>query len=158
MIINPYLTPEEATSYIERFKGTSGLEVWGALNETDQKAMLFRAMLLIDGLPFQGTKKLKSQTEAFPRILHGEDIGMPEEIKLAVTLQAFSEIHSGLSEELKAAQEAGVSSYSLDDFSVSFGSESVQTKRFNPFEGVCSEALMLLKPFLQLGGPVDVYE
>lgn len=156
MITVPYLTPDEALSLIRQYKGTKGLEAWTARSEEDRKAALLSAMLAIDRLPFAGRKSDSNQTEAFPRVIHGQDIGIPDDVKLAVTFHALGSCSTGLGRELDEARRAGVSSYSLDDFSVSFRASSDQT--VDPLAGMSAEVLALLKPYLLLGGVMGVYE
>lgn len=155
MITNLYVTVEEAKAYIEKYKGTSSLAAWSTLDVKDQQASLFSSMLIIDRLPFIGRKASETQTEAFPRVIDGKDIGIPEHIKLAVALQAFSIIITA-DAEVAGLRSAGVSNYSIDDFSVSFN--KVDDFRVNPLAGVCDEALGLLAPYLMLGGACYVYE
>ena len=155
MVTNIYVTLEEAGQYIEQYKGSSGASAWAALDEVDQKANLFNSMLIMDRLPFVGRKVSNDQTEEWPRIVNGKDIGIPEHIKLAVVLQAFSTINTA-DAEVAGLRSAGVSNYSIDDFSVSFN--NVDDFTINPLAGVCDEALGLLAPYLMLGGACYVYE
>lgn len=155
MITNLYVTVEEATAYIEKYKGTSSLAAWSALDVKDQKASLFNSMLIIDRLPFIGKKASEIQTEVFPRIIDGKDIGIPEHVKLAVVFQALSKVIAA-DAEVSSLRGSGVASYSIDDFSVSF--KDVADFTINPLAGVCDEAISLLAPYLMLGGACYVYE
>jgi hypothetical protein len=155
MITNLYVTVEEAKAYIEKYKGTSSLAAWSALDVKDQQASLFSSMLMIDRLPFIGKKVSETQTEAFPRVIDGKDIGIPEHIKLAIAFQALYMINSS-DAEVAVLRSAGVSNYSIDDFSVSFA--NVDDFTINPLAGVCDEALGLLAPYLMLGGAMYIYE
>ncbi len=155
MITNLYVTVEEAKAYIEKYKGTSSLAAWSTLDVKDQQASLFNSMLIIDRLPFIGRKASETQTEAFPRVIDGKDIGIPEHIKLAIAFQALCMI-SASDAEVSSLRGSGVASYSIDDFSVSF--KDVADFTINPLAGVCDEALGLLAPYLMLGGACYVYE
>ncbi|MGI6579935.1 MAG: DnaT-like ssDNA-binding protein [Saccharofermentanales bacterium] len=155
MVTNIYVTLEEAGQYIEQYKGSSGASAWAALDEVDQKANLFNSMLIIDRLPFIGRKASETQTEAFPRVIDGKDIGIPEHIKLAIAFQALCMI-SASDAEVSSLRGSGVANYSIDDFSVSFA--NVDDFTINPLAGVCDEALGLLAPYLMLGGAMYIYE
>lgn len=158
MVTNIYVTLEEAQALILRYKGTSGSDAWGALSDENKQAYLFRAMLLIDRLPFLGVKVDPTQTEQFPRIINGMDVDIPGEIKLAVTLQAYNNAEEDSNGQLKQVGKKGITNYSIDDFSVSFDTSKDETTEMliNPLAGIESEALMLLKPFLRLGGACHV--
>lgn len=159
MVTNIYVTLAEAEQFILMYKGTSGVEAWSALSDENKQAYLFRAMLLIDRLPFLGVKADLAQTEQFPRIINGINVGIPDDIKLAVVLQAYEAINEdGEVKRISQFGKNGITSYRIDDYSVSFDTSKNETTEMliNPLAGITSEALMLLKPYLRLGGACHV--
>ncbi len=151
-----YVTPEEAKTYLEMFKGSDAVTLYEALSEGDQLAVLMGAQLLVERLRFKGGKSEPTQKESFPRVINGQDVGIPDEVKLAVVLQAYQSLTTSKeTNTLQSLKDAGVSRYHLDDFDVSLDTgKSEQARR----GGLSEEAYALLLPYLYRGGPIDVYE
>lgn len=153
-MITAYVTTEQAQGYIKTFRGTEALTAFSSLPEDDQSAALMSAQLVIDRQRYWGRKADPDQREAFPRIVDGQDIGIPEEVQLAVSLQAYA----GISGALEAAQmaanlkAAGVTNYHLDDFSVSFGAGSESGEALSARDGLAEDVYRLLQPFMETGG------
>jgi hypothetical protein len=147
-----YVTPEEAKTYLEMFKGSDAFASFIALSHDDQLAVLMGAQLRVDRLKFKGGKSDPTQQEAFPRVINGEEVGIPDDVKLAVVLQAYSNLKIDKEVSmLQSLKDAGVSRYHLDDFDVGFdGGKSEQMRR----GGLSEEAYALLLPYLYRGGPV----
>lgn len=150
--MTPYINAEEALVIIGAYMTTDEKTVWSALSPEDQKAMLMRAMLQLESMRYVGRKVDYSQIEAFPRIIVGVDVGVPPNVKAALALQAFENlIQSPEAAKLAELGKIGVTSYRLDDFSVSFSASRLT--RNPPLSQFASQ---LLEPYLLKGGPVHV--
>lgn len=156
MIASSYITQAEALEWFQKTCAEAEINAYRALSIQDQQAAIMRAMLAIDRLRFKGRRVDATQTEAFPRVIDGVDVGIPKEVKLAVALQALSEGTKSLDNaKLQQLASSGVTSYSIDDFSVSFGGDK-KNMSIAQRNGVCEATWQLLEPYLLVGGPVYV--
>ena len=85
-------------------------------------------------------------------VLHGQDVGVPEVVKLAQALQALTQATGqseaeAMAESLKAA---GITRYHLDDFDVSF--DGTQDPAIKARDGLAEDVYKLLLPYLDRGG------
>jgi len=151
-MITSYITAVEAAGYIKTFRGLDAYTAFNTLAADDKTAALMGAQLIIDRQWYKGRKSDPDQAEAWPRVIQGQDVGVPEVVKLAQALQALTQATGqseaeAMAESLKAA---GITRYHLDDFDVSFdGSEDAEVKRRN---GLAPDAYQLLLPYLDRGG------
>ncbi len=156
-MITCYVTADEAATNIRTFRGTVAASAFDALAVDDKMAAIMGAQLAFERLSYRGRKSDPTQKEAFPRVIDGTDVGIPEALKVALSLQVASRLSSGgEGASLNALQGAGVSNYSIADFSVGFDSASMAAARSR--HGLTEDAYSLIAPYLLKGGPVYVSE
>lgn len=147
-----YITATEAAGYIKTFKGLDAYTAFNTLAAEDKTAALMGAQLIIDRQRFKGRKSDPDQVEAWPRVIQGQDVGVPEVVKLAQALQALTQATGqseaeAMAESLKAA---GITRYHLDDFDVSF--DGTQDPTIKARDGLAEDVYKLLLPYLDRGG------
>lgn len=152
-----YVTPEEAKTLITTYRGSAAADAFTDMPEQDQAALLMGAQLIIERYRFKGHQRDIAQESAFPRIINGHDVGIPDRIKLAIALHVADQ--KLMSKEATATadlRKAGVSRYHLDDFDVSF--DNTAEKEALMRGGLSDDAYGLILPYLLRGGPLYVYE
>lgn len=113
----------------------------------DKEALLYTVELEFDSLAWLGVKASKMQESAFPRIYRKESFNLPEAVRLAVALETVSRASVPTeASQLQRLATAGLKSYSLADFSVSFadGSSLLKAKALL----VSGLAYTLIAPYL----------
>lgn len=118
--INSYITLEEvkelANDYILI---DEKLDLFNTLSDKDICRLVNSVTKKINKLPFKGKKETEEQLLEFPRVFNKKHVECPEDIKIAIVLQAVEEKYSKEKDEIKL-RELGVSSYSVDGASISF--------------------------------------
>ena len=117
----------------------------------DREAAFRQALLLVDTLPFKGEKVDEQQPLAFPRVINKEVVAVEGAFSYAVAVEAYCMLEEQSSRDatVEALAKSGISSYSLDDFSVSFGNrQKKELKKLSGLEDLHDLAYRLLKPYL----------
>lgn len=119
---------EEADNIVmDLYDGEEELSVWNSLTVPNKERLIRYATRKIDKLLFIGRKYIESGTSlSFPRIIHGDIVDIPEDIKLAVIVLALNRyIYGKQDDEYNQLRENGISDYKISDASVSFEDTSV---------------------------------
>ncbi|MBT9137230.1 MAG: hypothetical protein DDT34_02318 [Firmicutes bacterium] len=114
---------------------------WGAMSAGDKQIHLNRATNIIDSLNFNGVKAVAGESLAFPRVINGRNIGIPECVKKAVASTVIYELKAKSNVNIQL-QRQGVKQVSASKASVTFGDSSAHTAAL----GI--EARKFLKPYL----------
>ena len=111
-IAEDYITRKE---YCETFLSLSDNEICKLVNLSTK---------LIDKVWFKGKKVDIEQPLAFPRIFKNKVVDCPEDIKIAIVMQAVQEHVNNTTDELQL-RNLGVKSYKIDGASIEFNTETV---------------------------------
>lgn len=118
-----YVTVAEADTYVlTRYRSISTARTrWTALPESDKEILLKDACGVMEQLPFHGYKAKDGQLLAFPR--QGQD-EVPEAVKAAqveIALWLSDDASQAEAEKRRALQAQGVTTFSIDDLSETYG-------------------------------------
>lgn len=157
MITMSYLTIDEATMLIDEFMSSQVNEAYTLLDPRDIKALLHSTQLLFESLPWVGSKASPDQAESWPRLIGGEMTEIPDRVKLAMIYQMAPKMTETTEiKQVKGLSEAGVTSYAIDDLSISISPQEMGKERINHISELSPESLSLIRPYLLLGGPCYV--
>ena len=148
--IDSYITCEEALTSLLAWRGAEARDLFQALPEETQEALLRRATHSLDSHEYVGVKADADQPLKWPR----RDYGMPSNLKIATALEALRMLQQGAEQaQIATLAKAGVTSYSLSDFSVSIDAKTAAASA----EKLDHEIKSLLRDYLRRGGPINVY-
>lgn len=157
---NSFVTLHQADLIMPTVTSDS-MDAWTALSDADKEYRLAYAATLIGYLPLRGKKTYKNQALAFPRVLWDRDNGVwtdaleyevdfhsafriPEEVKEAQCMVAYSVVHRALANRPSITEVAGmaVSSVGLGGMlNVTFGDMSLSG---TPLDKILSSAQSLI--------------
>lgn len=148
-----YVTLEEANDIVEQlFVSTSAERItWESLEDGDKQALLNRAYLRIESLPFTGTRHAPNQIQQFPR---NDSLVVPDQVKYAEVTEALVGDRQREDNQKYALMAArGVQSYSIGKLSETFSDRSASaTSVFDNLTSIVAvETLQYLSPWLQGG-------
>ena len=153
-----YITIEEAAELVDEHMSSKVNETYATLDPRDIKALLHSIQLVFESLPWIGVKASLDQAASWPRMISGEVTEIPDRVKLAMIYQMVPKMtETAEVKQVKDLAEAGVTSYAIDDLSISMGKSEELRSRNNPTLLLAPEALSLIRPYLLMGGVCDVY-
>lgn len=151
-----YLSIEDATSYLRPIVSGKDMEQWIGMSDEDKELAIFLATVALNQLPWRGFPLDENQPLLWPRLIKKQVVQLPEEVKRAVAVEALILGTSAASgDQLNALRNAGVLSYSIDDYSVSFDKDAEPTVLDKHLKS--SLAKQLVSPWVARGTGKGVY-
>lgn len=126
--VNSYISVDEAKNIANDYIFEENKMSWlDTLSENDISKLINISTKKIEKLYFKGVKVTPEQNMQFPRIISGKNTDIPEDLKIAIVLQAVEDGYSVNDEEIQL-RDKGVSKYSVDGASIEFSEKAVKDK------------------------------
>lgn len=132
-----YVSVAETTKYIETVYGDDSAvySYWDDLETSGKEMLLRKSLMQIEALPFIGKRKYNGQALEFPRTTGSVQVALPNDIASEIpSFIKFAQIDNAIamfniaenseSKQRANLQRSGVKSFSLGEFSETYGDNS----------------------------------